>query len=168
MEAQFEVKTSMDQKLWVDFYRIIWRKRLWWIAIIMTLAVFFGFFRYMLIGDPKWWYICYFTAYSVWLYFRPWLAARKAVKLEKKFDAPEENCAITKFSDAVYDESKNHSAVVPFDKFEKIHIGKYVILMEDVRKTAIILDKNGFTKGTLAEFLPYIQEKCPQMNLPKW
>ena len=168
MDTQFEIHSHLEKKHYVEYYRYIWKKRLIWVGVY-TFASLLSLFL-ALTGSSTRWGI-YGTAlllYAVWLYFRPWTVAAKHMKRETAFDGTETVNSVTKFSDAIYDESHNQTTTTCFDKIRKIHIGKNVILLEDARKACYILDKNGFAKGDLWGFLAFIQEKCPQLNLPKW
>lgn len=167
METRFEVKTNMDVKHWVEYYRYIWRKRLWTVAILMTIGFIALILKYFLEDFSGGWYFLWFSVYAAWIYFRPWTAARKAMKLDRKFESTEEHNSVTRFSDALYDESKHETSMIPYDKIESICIGKVAIILVDVRKAAIIMDKNGFAEGNLEGFLTFIQEKCPQAKIRK-
>lgn len=168
MEIQFEIHTRLEKKHYVDFYRCMWKKRMITVVISVILAMLLlglGAFdnRGSNIVLGIW---CVF--YAVWLFFRPWMAASKSIKQDLKFAGTEDQESVTKFGAEICDETKHQMVTVPYDKLEKIHITDNVILLVDTRKMALILDRNGFTKGTLQEFLPFLQEKCPQLKLPKW
>lgn len=168
METQFEIHTRLEKKHYVDFYCYMWRKRMITVVIsailailLLGLGVFDTSVHSIVLGI---W--CAF--YGVWLFFRPWMAASKSIKQDLNFAGTEGQESVTKFGAEIFDETKNQTATVPYDKLEKVHITDNVILLVDTRKMTFIMDRNGFTKGTLQEFLPFLQEKCPQLKLPKW
>lgn len=168
METQFEIHSHLEKKHYVEYYRHILRKRMIWV-IIYIVAGLLGMLLSMALNKTSWViYGCVMLLYAVWLYFRPWMVAGKHLKDEIQFDGTESVESVTRFGDELQDETKSQSVRVSYDKIETIHIAKYVIILTDTRKMAFILDKNGFTKGTLADFLSFIQEKCPQLKLPKW
>lgn len=168
MDTQFVVQSHLEKKHYVEFYRRVWKKRWIWISIYLA-AGFWGLLLYWENQRTIWMiYGCLMILYAVWISFRPRQQARKTFKENLAFEGGEKLGSTTKFGDVIVDESVRQSVTVPYDKVEKIHITKELILLVDVRKAVLILDKNGFTKGTFEEFLPFIQEKCPQLNLPKW
>ena len=167
METQFEIHSCLGKKHYVEYYRYIWRKRITAVVIFAVLgaallAVHFLTDNYHLFAGI--WGI----AYAIWLYFRPWMVAGKKVRIEAENDGTETVESVTKFGDEILDETKHLTARVYYNELKAIHISNHVIVLQDNRKMDLILDKNGFTKGTFEEFLPFIQEKCPQLNLPKW
>ena len=165
METQFEIRTLLEKVHYVELFKYTARKRLWWVCIngilgggwtidgIISLSMVILACGLLNIGV------------ALYNYLRPWTAARKVIKQDMRFESNEERCSVTKFSDVIYDESKHQTSITPFDKIEEILVSKHVIALLDVRKMAIILDKNGFIKGTFEEFLPFIQEKCPQAKV---
>lgn len=168
METKFEIHSHLEKKHYVEYYRFIWRTRILWV-VIYAVAAFLGLLLSLINEETRWIiYGCAFLLYAVWLYFRPWMVAGKKARLEAKIDETETVESVTKFGDEILDEAKHLSARVSYDEIKAIHISKHVIVLQDIRKMDLILDKNGFTKGTLREFLPFIQEKCPQLKLPKW
>jgi hypothetical protein len=168
METQFEIHSHLEKKHYVDYYRCIWRRRLIWVIIYAVVGLLALLLR-LADNEARWtMYGCALIVYAVWLYFRPWMRAAKTVKQECAFDGDDAVFSVTRFSDAVYDETKSQSVTVPYDKLAKIFITSNVIILEDVRKLDLIMDKHGFTKGSCEEFLTFIQEKCPQLKLPKW
>ena len=168
METQFEIHSHLEKKHYVEYYRYILNKRILWV-VIYILACLLSLVLFLVSNKLRWLlYGCFFAVYAVWIYFRPWLVAGKQVKRETKFEGTETLESVTKFGDVICDETKTQSVNISYDKLEAIRIAKHVIILTDVRKMAFILDKNGFVKGTFEEFLPFIQEKCPQLKLPKW
>lgn len=168
METKFEIHSQLEKKHYVEFYRRIWKKRWIWISVYLVVGLL-GLVLYWANQRILWMiYGCLMILYALWLFFRPWQQAKKAFKANLAFEGGEKLCSTTKFGDEIVDETVCASNAVPYDKIEKIHITKQLILLVDARKSFLILDKNGFTKGTLEEFLPFIQEKCPQLKLPKW
>ena len=168
MDTKFEIHSHLEKKHYVEYYRYIWRRRIIWVTVY-AISVLLALYLTLTSDETRWGiYGAALLLYAVWLYFRPWTVAAKHMKRETEFEGTETVNSVTKFSDAIYDESHNQTTTTCFDKIRKIHIGKYVILLEDARKACYILDKNGFVKGDLWGFLAYIQEKCPQLNLPKW
>ena len=168
MDTQFEIISRLEKKHFVEYYRYIWRKRMIWVTIYGVVALLF-----LILGladtNTKWLiYAAVLLLYDIWLFFRPWMVAEKSVKPDTNFEGTETVESVTTFGDVIRDETPHHVAMTYYDKIEKLYIGKNVLVLGDTRKAMFILDKNGFTQGNLEEFLPFIQEKCPQLNLPKW
>ena len=169
METQFEIHSRLEKKHYVEYYRYIWRKRIIWVVLcggIGLVGLLLNLKNLSDIGTII--QGCALVAYAVWVYFRPWLVAGKVVKRESKFDGKEIVESVTKFGDEILDATSSMQAKVSYDKLKAFHIAEHVIVLQDIRRMDYILDKNGFTKGTLEDFMPFIQEKCPQLNLPKW
>lgn len=167
METQFEIHSRLEKKHYVEYFQCIWSKRIIVVMIFALLGVFLLALHFLTDGYHLFTGI-WGVAYAIWLYFRPWIVAGKTMKRETKFEETDVLLSVTKFGDLICDEAPNHTATAQYDKIENIFISKNVIVLRDIRKADFILDKNGFTKGTLEEFLPFIQEKCPQLKLPKW
>ena len=167
METQFEIDSRLEKKHYVEYYRYIWRKRIIWV-VVYAVSVLLALFMALAINETKWCiYGIVLLLYGSWLYFRPWMVAAKQIKREMEFDGTQTVQSKTKFGDVIYDETRNQTATTYYDKIRKVYIGKYVILLEDARKSCYILDKNGFTSGNFEEFVPFIQEKCPQAKIYK-
>lgn len=168
MDIQFEIHSHLEKKHYVEYYRYIWHKRMIWV-VIYAIGGLLGLFLYSASKEMRWiLYGCFFALYAVWVYFRPWFAASKQMKRKAKLYKTETVESVTKFGDTIQDEMKSQSASISYDILEAIHIAKHVIILSDAKEMAFIMDKNGFVKGTLEEFLPFIQEKCPQLKLPEW
>ena len=167
METQFEIHSHLEKKHYVEYYRYIWRKRITVVVISAVLGVVLLALHF-LTNDYHLFTGIWGVLYAIWLYFRPWMAAAKTVKRETKFEGTEILESITKFGDEIHDATKHLSMTAPYDKIKEIHFSEHVIVIRDTRNNDFILDKNGFTKGTFEEFLPFIQNKCPQLKLPKW
>ena len=168
MDTQFEIHSQLEKKHYVELYRWVWKKRWIWIGIYVVAGIL-GLLLYLANERITWIvYGCAMILYAVWVYFRPWQVAGKRFKENLAFESGEKLCSTTKFGDEIVDESVRERVVVPYDKIKKIHITKDMIFLMDIRKMVLILEKDGFTKGTVEEFLPFIQNKCPQLILPKW
>lgn len=172
METQFEIHSRLEKKHYVEYYRCIWRKRIIWVMIFGICGVVGLILNVMSwnFSDKEIRIIiqgCAVILYAVWLYFRPWMIAGKKVKQEAEFDGTETVESVTKFGDEILDEAINMKARTSYDKLKAIHISQNVIVLQDLCKIDLILDKNGFTKGTFEEFVPFIQEKCPQAKVYK-
>ena len=167
METQFEIYSYLEKKHYVEYYRYIWRKRIP-VAILFAVLGIVLLALHLLTDSYHLFTGIWSVLYAIFLYFRPWMVAAKTIKQETKFDGTEMVESVTKFGDEIQDASKHLSMTAPYDKIEDIHFSEYTIVIKDSRKNYLILDKNGFTKGTFEEFLLFIQEKCPQLNLPKW
>lgn len=168
MEIQFEIDSRLEKKHYVEYFRCIWHKRIIWVVIFaligaaeLLLNVQESALTTTILG-------CFLIADAIWIYFRPWYFAGKTIKRETKFEGTAVLTSVTKFGDVICDEAPNHLATTRYDMIEQIYFSKNVIVIRDIRKADFILDKNGFTKGSFEEFLPFIQEKCPQLKLPKW
>ena len=167
MEPVFEVRTSMTEKLYLEFYRHIWKRIKWFGIVFIVVGVlctplYFQERNYMLFLS------LYLVVAGIWLCFRPRLAAKRTMRQKREFAGETQQCAITTFADEICDESLRQTITIPYDKIKKLHITQNLIVLIDVRNVAILADKNSFIKGSFQEFLPFIQEKCPQLKLPKW
>lgn len=172
METQFEVSSILEEKHYVEFYRYIWRKNYWMVLVVLVLCILSACLESD--KDPIVWVVyiilmsVYVGVYALWMYSRPRRAARKTMKQNQTFDGSERAPSVTTFGEDIRDESPNATAKIPYDRIKSIHISENVIVLIDIRDVAIIMDKNGFNKGSFQDFLPFIREKCPQLKLPEW
>ena len=89
------------------------------------------------------------------------------IEQEQKFLDTEEVTATVLFGDVIRSTASRGTNEIPYDKVTKIYHTKYGMSLLDVRNRFVLLDKDGFTKGTFEEFAPFIQEKCPQAKIYK-
>ena len=168
METQFEIHSHLEKKHFVEYYRYIWRKRIVTVVIFAVLGVLLLGLHFLVDGVYQLFSGIWGIGYAIWLYFRPWMVAGKTVKRDAEFDGTKTVESVTKFGDEIWDATPSMEARVSYDKITAIHVSENVIVLSDTRKMTYILDKQGFVKGDLQTFLPFIREKCPQLNLPKW
>lgn len=175
METQFEVVTFLDEQKLTEFYRYTSRKRLVgvWICVAFGIAfLIWGIIRLYLnmfiftaaSMAPLAGAVLEFTM-AIRNYRLPWRVAKKEIKKDRQFSGKEQPFSLTKFSDQIYDEDTNRTNIVPYDKVKQIHISANLVAMIDIRDFGIVIDKNGFRKGTYEDFLKFIQAKCPQAKI---
>ena len=168
MEVQFEIRSCLEKKHYVQWYQYVLRKRFYWIALFALVGI-----CYLTSGisTADWIYILvatYLFGYCIWNFYRPWILGKKKFKQEFAYYGEDGDQSVTTFADVLRDVTKDNDTTIPYDKIKEIHISKDLILLNDIRGVAILMDKNGFTKGDLPAFLAFIGEKCPQLKLPKW
>ena len=168
MEVQFEVVSCLEKKHYVQWYQHILRRRILWVILFS----FVGFVSLLLgiknadYGDLIYAGVC--AVYVIWNYRRPWILAKKHLKRDVEYYGTQEVSSVTTFGETIRDVTKDTDMTMPYDKIKDIHISKDLIALEDVKKQAFLMDKNGFTKGDFQSFLAFIGEKCPQLKLPNW
>ena len=165
MEIQFEITCQLEKKHYVEYFQYIWRKRMIWFWILVftgSAGILLNLLTKETIAVIKY---CVAIAYAIFLYFRPWMAAAKVMKDKQRFYETDAVSSVTKFGDVILDETKRQTSTVPYDKIAEIFISKNVIVLEDITKADLIMDKSNFTKGNFEEFLKFIQEKCPQAKV---
>lgn len=163
METQFEIQSRLEKKHYVEYFLLFNKKRFWTIALFLALGCYY-LIKNLYAGKLI---FLWCIGWATWIFLRPWLAAGKVFKRELQYEDAEYLRSVTKFGDEILDESKSMTTTTPYDRIESIYISSELIILRDTRKADNILNKNGFTKGTFEEFLPFIQEKCPQAKIYK-
>jgi len=167
METQFEIISQLEMKHYVEFNQCIWRKRIVTVLIYGILGV---------ISLVHWWnsfddLILYWGVFSITqailIYRAPWRDAKKQMRRSQKTEKLEHENSLTKFSDMIYDETDFRASKTPYHCIKEIYLCRNTIVLLDNSSYAVFADKNGFVKGTFDEFVPFIQEKCPQAKIRK-
>ena len=166
MDVQFEATCTYTKEQRVEFYRYAMRKRIGWVIFYAVTGVLVAILA--ILRQSALWAVAgiFELAYGLWIYFRPWIFAAKSEKTEKKFYGNE--CpppSVTTFGEEIQDVGIKQTISIPYDKITGIHISKTMVFLIDVRNVTIMVDKDGFQKGTYEEFRKFIREKCPQAKI---
>lgn len=163
METQFEVKTTFREEHLAAFIskHLRLRKPMLVVYAVLSIGCILEGTLYMLGLSAI------MVAMAIWLYRRPKTLAKKMIEQEQKFLDAEEVTVTVLFGDVIRSTAPRGTNDIPYDKVTKIYHTKYGMVLLDVRNRFVLLDKDGFTKGTFEEFVPFIQEKCPQAKVYK-
>ena len=72
-----------------------------------------------------------------------------------------------RFGDMIHIEAKHSSQFLEYRKITQVMSLPHSYVLIDQRSTATMLDRDGFTKGTFAEFKQFLREKCPDLTIPE-
>ena len=167
METQFEVKTTFREEHLAAFIskHLRLRKPM---LVVYAILIIGWFLEGTLYRSTFMLGLCaIMVAMAIWLYRRPKTLAKKMIEQEQKFLDTEEVTATVLFGDVIRSTRSRCTNEIPYDKVTKIYHTKYGMVLLDVRNRFVLLDKDGFTKGTFEKFVPFIQEKCPQAKIYK-
>ena len=168
MEVQFELTYQLEMKHYVQWYKHVLRNRLYW----MGMFIFVGVCNLALgipSGDWLQILIALFCAmYAVWMYRRPWIVAKRAVKRDLEYYDGENVLSTTTFGDVICDITKDSNMTMHYDKVKDICFSEDLIALTDLKGVSFLMDKNSFTKGDFQSFQVFIREKCPQLKMPNW
>ena len=168
MEVLFEVKTEYREEQLAAFFGKCLRFRKLMLGVY-ALLISLWIVESILYRSMYFLMLCAIVlAMAIWLYRRPKSLAKKMVKQELEFADSDRVIATVTFAEEIHSTASRGTSIIPYDKIKSIYHTKYGVVLLDVRNRFVLLDKTGFTKGTFEEFLPFIQEKCPQLKLPKW
>ena len=167
MEVQFEIRSCLEKKHFVQWYKYLLRKRIWWCGLAALLTVFYLAKGIASVDWIRIIFAAYCAGYCIWNYRRPWIFAKKAIKMDLEYYGTEKVPSVTTFGDVIRDVGKDNNTTMQYDKVKDIHISENLIALIDMKGHAFLMDKNGFTKGDFSAFLAFIGEKCPQLKLPK-
>lgn len=165
MEVQFEVRSCLEERHFVQYYKRVTRNRFWWCGLAALIAVFY---LAQGIADADWinfLIAAYGFGFCIWYYRRPWTLAKQIRKRDKECYGNEDVPSVTTFGNEIRDVSGDMDAIMRYDKVVTIYVSKDIIVIEDTKKANIIIDKNGFVKGDFQSFMEFLKEKCPQAKL---
>ena len=168
MEVQFEVHSCLENKHYVQWYKHILRKRIWWCGLAALWTVFYLAKGIASVDWIRIIFAAYCAGYCIWNYCRPWILAKKIRKRDLAYYGTELVPSVTTFADVLRDVAKDMDVTIPYDKIKEIHISNDLIALTDIKDSVILMDKNGFTKGDFLGLLAFLAEKCPQLKLPKY
>jgi len=168
MEPIFEIKYATKQVHFVELYKHLLRYR---IVSAVFVALAGGLLLYLGIAHtgPVWIAGGIFELYwAVNIYIQPWRQGKKAYKQDVAFYETEHMVATSRFyEDAVWDETKFTTTVLPYDKLKDIAFTRNLIILVDIRDQRLFLDKNSFTIGNFEGFVRFMRKKCPQVKFPR-
>ena len=165
MEPQFELQYELKKEHYVQLYKYLTRKRFVSFGVIGGLGLLFlawGLWTMSIIpivgGLLE-------LGIAVNVLLRPCLIAKKSVARAKKYDGSQVLLGRTVFADAVMDISPKQTVTISYDRFKTLLVSGKLLALIDVKNDSLMMDVDGFTKGNFFEFLTFIQEKCPQIEL---
>ena len=156
-DVKFEIRGNLTKAHYVDLYKHVIRHRIFmsvFMAMVGVVALVDGIWE----RNTAWLIVAVLDfAYAVFVFARPWLLAAKAIKKHQ-----EKGPGVTAFSHVIQDTENGSVMVWPYARVKELYITQRLIALFDGEGFLLIMDRNSFTVGSFEDFLPFIQEKCPQ------
>lgn len=170
MEPQFEIRYTTNQKILREFYRKIGIGPRYptVIAVLVGFAglIFYSASQGILAEVADTFTLCGLV--FLLLFFLPWYISWNALRTSKRNnDGVIPETRITVKDDRIdVDEGWVHFTL-EYRKFRRVvHLKHSYVLMMG-RRSGLMIDPDGFTKGTFAEFKQFLREKRPDLNIPE-
>ncbi len=166
MEPKFELQFPTTHKMFAEFYRFAIKKLL----TIGTVALGLMLLVYLpeaLRDEVEWTMVAACVLLIVFYAAMPDLIVWANRRQQKKKHGGVLPPAHIIIGDTVEDISGTIKVSFGFDNITRVVRLKhsYVLMLD--KRTGILLDPNGFTKGTFAEFKQHLREKCPNLLIPE-
>ena len=170
MEPRFEIRYTANQKILREFYRKIGTGPRY-PTVIAELAFFAGLIFYsaaqgILAEVADTFTLCGLVL--LLLFFMPWYISWNALRSSKRSNdgvIPETRIAVNEDRIDV-DEGFVHFTL-EYRKFCRVVRLKHSYVLMMGRRNGLMIDPDGFTKGTFAEFKQFLREKRPDLNIPE-
>ena len=168
MEPQFECEFPLTVKM------VAARVRKYSPGMCMLMLVLgIGFFVYA-VPAAIWyrfegtWSVFFLIAVAYLIYglFMPEINAYISIKRYKK-DTDGEGVYRVAFGDMIEVSQGNIRAYWEYSEINKVEHLRYTYELVKSKRLIILLDPNGFTKGTFEEFKQFLREKRPDLKIPE-
>lgn len=170
MEPQFEIRYTTNQKILREFYRKIGTGPRYptVIAVLVGFAglIFYSASQGILAEVADTFTLCGLV--FLLLFFLPWYISWNALRTSKRNnDGVIPETRITVEDDRIdVDEGWVHFTL-EYRKFRRVVHLKHSYVLMIGRRSGLMIDPDGFTKGTFAEFKQFLREKRPDLNIPE-
>ena len=169
MEPQFEIRYTIDKKALREFHRKIGSGPRYPTVFAMAV-VFAGLTLYSacagILADVLHVLIGYGAA-SLAIFFMPWYIAWNALRGSRRNNdgvMPETRVTV---GDTIEMDEGMIRISLEYRKLRRVvHLKRSYVLMLG-RRNGVLIDPNGFTKGTFAEFRQFLREKRPDLEIPE-
>lgn len=170
MEPRFEIRYTTNQKILREFYRKIGIGPRYptVIAVLIGFAglIFYSASQGILAEVADTFTLCGLV--FLLLFFLPWYISWNALRSSKRNnDGVIPETRITVKDDRIdVDEGWVHFTL-EYRKFRRVVHLKHSYVLMIGRRSGLMIDPDGFTKGTFAEFKQFLREKRPDLNIPE-
>lgn len=170
MESRFEIRYTTNQKILREFYRKIGTGPRYptVIAVLVGFAglIFYSASQGILAEVADTFTLCGLV--FLLLFFLPWYISWNALRTSKRNnDGVIPETRITVKDDRIdVDEGFVHFTL-EYRKFCRVVHLKHSYVLMIGRRSGLMIDPDGFTKGTFAEFKQFLREKRPDLNIPE-
>ncbi len=167
MEPMFELRYIPEKKNMAAFYRKVLGPRPAvliiggiFMALILIAAVAEGFWQDMLV-----YYIPFCALVGLLMLLPDYMAYNHYRQVRKLHDGRIPETVVTVGDTVELADGMMHMSL-EYRKITKVlRLKNAYVLM--VQRTGVILDPNGFTKGTFEEFKQFLREKRPDLKVPE-
>ncbi len=169
METNFEIRYRANRRIMAEFYRkyAVGPRP----VVVCIVAAIYAYFVF-----TSWWHgilpemiptLFFMGAVFVALYFLPNYFAWKGERNVKKQNDGEIPEMVVTFGDTIeVDEGMVHLSIEYRKIVKVVHLKNSYVLMNG-KRNGLILDPNGFTKGTFSEFKQFLRTKRPDLKIPE-
>lgn len=170
MEPRFEIRYTTNQEILREFYRKIGIGPRYptVIAVLIGFAglIFYSASQGILAEVADTFTLCGLV--FLLLFFLPWYISWNALRTSKRNnDGVIPETRITVNEDRIdVDEGWVHFTL-EYRKFRRVVHLKHSYVLMIGRRSGLMIDPDGFTKGTFAEFKQFLREKRPDLNIPE-
>lgn len=166
MEYRFENVRSYDKKTLLEYqYKVGCRwSIIWGIVSFLLMLIYIA----MAQSDPYDW-IMVVTCIGLMIHYFTW-PYRFVHKNEKNAleyyngKIPE---VYTRMGEQIAVEDVDSTFTLDYSKIERVISLKHGYYLRYAKKSALLIDPKGFTKGTFQEFKVFLREKRPDLKIPE-
>ena len=169
MEYQFENRNTITQEQMVEYYELIYRqqKKINAMSTILSVALLL-YAASQLNFDRMWTSLLALAGVAIFLHGsrRAKQDGKRAYEQLLKYYNMVMPTGFVGFDETIVTQSQDQSRVIAYEKIDKVIALKHSYLILDQKPGAIMLDPNGFTKGTFEEFKQFLRGKRPDLTIP--
>ena len=168
MDYCFENRYTGNRKMLVEFARkyAVGPKPWTWIlfapfSAIMLLALYLG------VDAEVKQRTVYFFAVLILLQLMPHYYAWAVIRQDKKKNNGKICESVIRFGDKIVVSEPKMELTLEYDTIVRVVHLKHSYVLMNSRRTGVMLDVSGFTKGTFEEFKQFLREKRPDLKIPE-
>jgi hypothetical protein len=170
VETVFENRLIANYATMSEFYRKLGRNKGATIIIVICDVVMFVLFLYCcawnILADMVFYFVLIAVVSAIMLFMPDWISWNILRNAKKNNDGVLPETVVT-FGETIELHEGMVHLTIEYRKIQRIvHLKNSYVLMNG-KRTGIILDPNGFTKGTFSEFKQFLRTKRPDLKIPE-
>ena len=173
MDFQFENITRPNKKLYTQAIRKTQKNWIILLLIAVSYMIYMAYSfveayaEYIIAVDCIVWFAVFF-GFAIWALAMPSISAKRTIRLLCSKNLGQPVVIVRQFGDRIVSSAAGSVNTLDYCNIKKIYSLKscYVILFVN-GMGALILSREGFTKGTFAEFKQFLRAKRPDLNIPE-
>ena len=170
MEYQFENIYTLSQAQMIEYYKAIYKQNtkinIVGLAFCLILLLYAAF---ILNFDRFWLMLLSFSGALLFVQHikRPEKEGKRAyTQLLEYYDSSMIPTSVY-FGEKITIHNQDQTRVIEYRKIEKVVSMKYSYAIYDKKPGVLLLDPNGFTKGSFEGFKQFLREKRPDLKIPE-